>query len=69
MKNAVKILAAVLALSVGSAGYVAREVIGAEEIVDFTVQKNLLDRFAQRFGAAMAKSVGLQVMQHFSGLK
>ena len=53
----------------GSAGYVAREVIGAEEIVDFTVQKNLLDRFAQRFGAAMAKSVGLQVMQHFSGLR
>ncbi len=53
----------------GSASYVAREVIGADEIVDFTVQKNLLDRVAQRFGAAMAKSVGLQVMQHFSGLQ
>ncbi len=53
----------------GSAGYVAREVIGAEEIVDFTVQQNILDRFAERFGAAMAKSVGLQLTQHFSGLK
>ncbi len=53
----------------GSAGYVAREVIGAEEIVDFTVQQNILDRFAERFGAAMAKSVGLQMTQHFSGLK
>ena len=53
----------------GSAGYVAREVIGAEEIVDFTVQQNILDRVAQRFGAAVAKSVGLQVTQHFSGLK
>ena len=53
----------------GSAGYVAREVIGAEEIVDFTMQKSLLDRFAGRFGAAMAKSIGLDTAQHFSGLK
>jgi protease IV len=53
----------------GSAGYVAREVIGAEEIVDFTVEPNILDRIAQRFGAAVAKSLGLQITQHFSGLK
>lgn len=53
----------------GSAGFVAREVIGAEEIVDFTVQQTLLDRFAQRFGAAMAKTLGLQITQHFTGLK
>ncbi len=53
----------------GSAGFVAREVIGAEEIVDFSVQQTLLDRFAQRFGAAMAKTLGLQLTQHFTGLK
>ena len=53
----------------GSASYVAREVIGAEEIVDFTVVPNVLDRIAQRFGAAVAKSVGLQMTQHFTGLK
>jgi protease-4 len=53
----------------GSAGFVAREVIGAEEIVDFSVQQTILDRFAQRFGAAMAKTLGLQVTQHFTGLK
>ena len=53
----------------GSAGFVAREVIGAEEIVDFSVQQTILDRFAQRFGAAMAKTRGLQVTQHFTGLK
>lgn len=53
----------------GSAGYVAREVIGAEEIVDFSIQQNLLDRVAQRFGAAMGKTLGLELTQRFSGLK
>jgi protease-4 len=53
----------------GSASYVAREVIGAEEIVDFSVQQNLIDRFAQRFGAAVAKGVGLKTLQHYVGLR
>jgi protease-4 len=39
----------------GSAEYVAREVIKAERIVDFTPQEGLAERFAKRFGAAMAK--------------
>ena len=38
----------------GSAGYVAREVVGEEEIVDYTYQEDLLDRFAKRIGSAMA---------------
>lgn len=38
----------------GSAGYVAREVIGAEEIVDYTVRENYFDRFARRMGSALA---------------
>jgi protease-4 len=37
-----------------SAGYVAREVIGEEEIVNFTVTDDLLDRLAKRMGATMA---------------
>lgn len=41
----------------GSAGYVAREVIGAEEIVDYTVHENIFHRLAERFGAAMGRSV------------
>ena len=53
----------------GSAGYVAREIIGAEEIVDFSVEPNLFDRFAQRFGAAMGQTLGLELTQRFSGLK
>ena len=39
----------------GSASYVAREVIGVEDIVDFTYRENYLDRFADSLGAAMLK--------------
>lgn len=46
-----------LADALGSADYVAREVIGAENIVDFTPQEGLAERLAKRFGAAMAKAV------------
>lgn len=38
----------------GSSSYVAREVIGAEEIKDFTVSETFLDRFAKKMGASMA---------------
>lgn len=41
----------------GSASYVAREVIGAEDIVDFTYRENYLDRFAKRLGTAMANQL------------
>lgn len=39
----------------GSSSYVAREIIGAEEIVNFTPRINYLDRFAERIGASMAR--------------
>lgn len=45
-----------LADSLGSAEYVAREVIKAEEMVDFTPQEGFAERVAKRFGAATAKS-------------
>ena len=38
----------------GSAGYVAREVIGVEDIVDFTHRENFLDRFAKQLGVSIA---------------
>lgn len=38
----------------GDADYVARNVVGAEKIVDFTPRGNALDRFANRVGASMA---------------
>ncbi len=48
-----------LADALGSAEYVAREVIKQEEIVDYTYQETVLDRFAKRLGASMAKAVGI----------
>lgn len=48
----------------GSAGYVAREIIGAEDIVDFTHRESYLDRFARRIGTAAAER--LQPLGAFS---
>ena len=41
----------------GSAGSVARDVLEAEEIVDYTVQETLLKRLAGRIGMSMGRSV------------
>lgn len=40
----------------GSVDYVAREVIKAEDVIDFTRKENLAERFAKRFGAAAARA-------------
>jgi len=41
----------------GSSAYVAREVIGAEDIVDFTPGRSYLEQLAKRFGVAVAQSL------------
>ena len=38
----------------GSSSFVAREIIEAEKIIDYTPRPNYLDRFADRIGLAMA---------------
>ncbi len=43
----------------GSVESVARDVIKAEEIVDFTVRENFSERLAKRFGAGAASAMGL----------
>ena len=43
----------------GSSSYVAREVIGAKEIVDYTQQDTPFDRFAKKLGASVAEHVAL----------
>jgi len=48
----------------GSSSYVAREIIGVENIVDFTPRPNFIDRFAGRIGVTMAN-----VMANSLGLK
>jgi protease-4 len=45
-----------LADSIGSLDYVAREVIKAEEIMDFTEKEGVAAKFARRFGAAAANT-------------
>jgi protease-4 len=46
-----------LADGLGSMDFVAREVIKAEDIVDFTQKENIAERLAKRFGAAMADAL------------
>ena len=43
--------------ALGSVDYVAREVVKAEKIVDFTPRENLVERFANRFGAALGDAL------------
>ncbi len=42
-----------------SVDYVAREVIKAEQVVDYTQKENIAERFAKRFGAGVAQTLGL----------
>ena len=43
--------------ALGSASYVAREVIGAEDIVDFTSHPDVFEKVARRFGASLMASL------------
>jgi len=43
-----------LADGLGSLDSVAREVVGAEEIIDYTLRENVAERIAKQFGASLA---------------
>jgi protease-4 len=43
--------------AIGNADYVAREVVGAKKIVEYTAKKDLLERLADRLGASFAESL------------
>lgn len=58
-----------LADAQGSAEYVAREVIKESEIVDFTYQDTVVDRFAKKFGASMAQELGLNAKNLLPALR
>ena len=45
-----------LADKLGNIDFVAREVVHAEEIVDYTARENIAERLAKRFGAAVGES-------------
>jgi protease IV len=52
-----------LADALGSLDYVAREVVKAEEIVDFTPEDNFAERVARRFGAALGGQIGMALRE------
>lgn len=54
---------------IGNTGYVAREVIGAEDIVDFTQHEGVLDRFARRIGTTMASTLATEIVGHTPTLR
>jgi protease IV len=45
----------------GSSDYVAREVIGVKNIVDFTPGRSYLEQIAKRFGASVAENLAVQL--------
>lgn len=50
-----------LADELGSAGYVAREVVDAEKIIDYTHKQDFFERFAGNLGSAMVNQLKLLV--------
>ena len=46
-----------IADAIGSLDFVAREVVKAEEIVDFTQKENIAEKFAKRFGASIGTAI------------
>ncbi|MGB5307020.1 MAG: S49 family peptidase [Gammaproteobacteria bacterium] len=55
--------------ALGSSSYVAREVIGVEEIVDFTKEPDLLERISDRIGVAMVRSLNGLVSGNIGGIR
>lgn len=45
----------------GDTDYVAREVVGASKVVDFTTKKSMVDRFANKVGAAVAEQISMRL--------
>jgi protease IV len=53
--------------ALGSVRSVARDVVKAEDIVDFTVQENVAERVARKFGAAMGRSLAASIQTSMRG--
>ncbi len=45
-----------------SSSHVAREVIGEETIINYTVEDDILERFAERLGSTAAQVIGTQLL-------
>lgn len=45
--------------ALGSSSYVARDVIGAKDIVDYTIQESPFDRFSKKLGTSIAERLAM----------
>jgi protease-4 len=52
----------------GNLDYVAREVVHAEEVIDYTPRDNVAERIAKRFGASIGAGA-VRAMQGSVGLR
>ena len=52
----------------GSLDYVAREVIKAEEVIDYTPKENVAERLAKRFGASVGAGA-VKALQSISAIR
>lgn len=41
----------------GSAGYVAREVVGVKDVIDYTTSRNFFDKLTSKMGSSISKSL------------
>ncbi|QXL84522.1 S49 family peptidase [Comamonas sp. NLF-1-9] len=57
-----------LADGLGSLDYVAREIVKAEDIVDYTQRDNMAERLVRRFGAAFGEAA-LQALRNLPALR
>jgi protease-4 len=57
-----------LADKIGSLDYVAREVVKAEEVVDYTPKENVAERLAKRFGAGIGAGA-VRALQSLGGIR
>ncbi|MEY2657473.1 MAG: S49 family peptidase [Betaproteobacteria bacterium] len=57
-----------LADALGSLDFVAREVVKAEDVVDYTRHENVAERLAKRFGAAVGEGA-VRAMKSIPGLR
>jgi protease-4 len=58
-----------LADSFGSLDFIAREVIKAEDIVDYTQKENIAEKVARRFGMGMASALAEVIARQAPGLR
>ena len=57
-----------MADALGSLDFVAREVVKAEDVVDYTRHENVAERLAKRFGAAVGEGA-VRAMKSIPGLR